>query len=1021
MKKKLLCVLVFVLLFVTCASAAELTIKPGTARIGDSQYWRNTSITSVAISSGVRGIGSFAFYECSNITSVTIPSTVTELGSSAFRGCSSLSNVTIPGSVNTIGAYAFYGCSLLTEVTIENGVSSIGNSAFGMCGSPSSISIPASVKSIGYSVFASGAKPTITCTKGSYADTWAKTYGYTRSYADAPTITAESSLTIYKGGTGKITPHVFPSGYTVTYASSDKNVAAVAANGTVTGVAAGHATVTIKAGSSEKKVDVQVVLPVSSYTLSVSSVRMAKGRTLDVDIEELLPMNAYPMLTASSSNNDVVRVSGNTISAVGAGEATVTFSSINGVKQSVKVHVVDTAYVAAVFSGTATTKIPIGLTVITADSVTGISLLSEADSPVQTWTSGYTDSYGVRTWRVNYTFNGAGNRKLSVRTSDGSRVKVNEQVNELVRTEIFDVQFGANPIAKTPTPLTVKTSVYAKYIQLYNGTTTLLKTWNSGYTDKDGIRTWNLSYSFVAPGQKGLSICASEDGTTYGEKKKVYPLVGENVVLVSAGGVPLEKVQSASFAGDAYQGVPASLTVTTEPTAKSIRLCSEGGSTVYSWDSGYADTDGKRVWRVSYCFANAGSRKLSVSASSDGRTYGEAFPVNVKVFSGNAVLRCGFPGTPAVNSAADIEVVTPVSAQSIRLNAENGASAKEWTSGYSDSGNIRTWHVQYSFISAGNRQLSFSASSDGVSYGTAKYVSVTVEPEIPVIKSAAFDGTATVGTAVNITLRTGKNAKCVAMYAENGSLVQKWTSGYTDSGSERIWLISYKFQSAGTRALTFKASADGSSFGSGYAVKEPVVAANVQPKINSVSFPAEVLANMPTKITVKTTTNTKYVAMYAENGGHVKTWTDGYSDDGSVRTWTVEYTFQGEGNRKLSFKGSGDNVAYSAAVSATTAVNPVYPDAYSVKFDRKYGEVGRNITITVTTSSNAKKLMLCCESGTVCASWNADGNSAVSGNIRTWTVKYAFQNHGERYIIFKATADGKTFGSVATGNIEVSR
>ena len=81
----------------------------------------------------VTSIGESAFYKCSSLTSVTIPNSVTSIGEGAFYYCESLTSVTIPNSVTSIGGRAFYECSRLTFVTIPNSVTSIGDFAFNDC------------------------------------------------------------------------------------------------------------------------------------------------------------------------------------------------------------------------------------------------------------------------------------------------------------------------------------------------------------------------------------------------------------------------------------------------------------------------------------------------------------------------------------------------------------------------------------------------------------------------------------------------------------------------------------------------------------------------------------------------------------------------------------------------------------------------------------------------------------------------------------------------------------------------
>ena len=81
--------------------------------------------------------------------------------------------------------------------------------------------------------------------------------------------------------------------------------------------------------------------------------------------------------------------------------------------------------------------------------------------------------------------------------------------------------------------------------------------------------------------------------------------------------------------------------------------------------------------------------------------------------------------------------------------------------------------------------------------------------------------------------------------------------------------------------------------------------------------------------------------------------------------------------------------------------------------------MGEAITFTVKTSSNAKTLVLCTENGGACKRWASSGNSSVSGNVRPWTVRYAFSGAGNRSIGFKAASAGG-YGSIIKVNITVT-
>ena len=92
-------------------------------------------------------------------TLVEIPTTldgypVTKIGERAFEGNTSLGAVVIPEGVLEIDWFAFYDCTSLFEVSVPSTVTKIGHAVFDGC------------KSI-----------SIACPSGSYAESYAKSYG----------------------------------------------------------------------------------------------------------------------------------------------------------------------------------------------------------------------------------------------------------------------------------------------------------------------------------------------------------------------------------------------------------------------------------------------------------------------------------------------------------------------------------------------------------------------------------------------------------------------------------------------------------------------------------------------------------------------------------------------------------------------------------------------------------------------------------------------------------------------------
>ena len=140
----------------------------------------------------------------------------------------------------------------------------------------------------------------------------------------------KSSLELNEGETATLTATVKPdnaSDKTVTWSSSKTSVATVDANGKVTAVAEGNATITAKAGNKSATCSVTVtknVVAVESITLDKSSLELNEGETATL-VATVKPDNATnKTVTWSSSRTSVATVDANgTVTAVAEGSATI--------------------------------------------------------------------------------------------------------------------------------------------------------------------------------------------------------------------------------------------------------------------------------------------------------------------------------------------------------------------------------------------------------------------------------------------------------------------------------------------------------------------------------------------------------------------------------------------------------------------------------------------------------------------------------------------------------------------------
>ena len=151
----------------------------------------------------------------------------------------------------------------------------------------------------------------------------------------------KAELTLEKGSTGTLKATVEPqnaTNNTVTWSSSNEEVATVDQHGTVTAVRAGTATITVttedggKTATCKVTVNAPQTVPVTGVTLDKAELTLEKGSTgtLEAKVEPSDATNKN--VTWSSSNPEFATVANGTVTAVSAGEATITVTTADGGK-----------------------------------------------------------------------------------------------------------------------------------------------------------------------------------------------------------------------------------------------------------------------------------------------------------------------------------------------------------------------------------------------------------------------------------------------------------------------------------------------------------------------------------------------------------------------------------------------------------------------------------------------------------------------------------------------------------------
>ena len=147
---------------------------------------------------------------------------------------------------------------------------------------------------------------------------------------------SQTKLSLLKGATAKLTATVSPTGATnkkIRWSSNNTSVATVE-NGTVTAVSGGTATITVTTEDGNHTATCEVVvtdpIPVSGVTLSETELPLLIGAT-ETLTATVVPSDATNQKVRWSSNNtSVVTVENGTVTAVSAGNATITVTTEDG-------------------------------------------------------------------------------------------------------------------------------------------------------------------------------------------------------------------------------------------------------------------------------------------------------------------------------------------------------------------------------------------------------------------------------------------------------------------------------------------------------------------------------------------------------------------------------------------------------------------------------------------------------------------------------------------------------------------
>ena len=303
-----------------------------------------------------------------------------------------------------------------------------------------------------------------------------------------------TSITLKNIRNYKLTATVSPSNAsnkTITWTSSNGNVAKVDQNGNVTAVNEGTATITAKSNNGKiATCKVTVINPasvaVSSVGLNSTSITLKNIRNYKLTAT-VSPSNASnKTIIWTSSNSNVARVDANgNVTAVNAGTATITAKSNNGKTTTCKVTVINPASVAVSSVGLkSSTTIVKGKT----EKLTATVSPSNASNKAVTWTSSNSNVARVDA-NGNVTAVNAGTATITAKSNNGKIATCKVTVNNPYKTRA--VKFTVN------VPASFKQKHYVEILDANNNViyTSAVKTGSSIYNFTYQLDTSSSSYT----------------------------------------------------------------------------------------------------------------------------------------------------------------------------------------------------------------------------------------------------------------------------------------------------------------------------------------------------------------------------------------------------------------------------------------------------------------------------------------------------------------------------------------------
>jgi len=582
----------------------------------------------------------------------------------------------------------------------------------------------------------------------------------------------------------------------VTWSSSNSAVATVSANGTITAVSEGTATVTVTTVDGGHKANCAVTISpiaVTGVSLNKPSTYIVKGdtETLYAIIE---PENATNQnVTWSSNNTAVATVSANgEVSAVSAGTATITVTTVDGGHQDTcAVTVSNFAVSVTGVSLKTSTSLVVGETEHLIPTITP----ENATHQKITWHSNNTAVAVVSESGV-VTAEKVGTATITVTTDDGGKtasctVTVNPKVITFTVDAIQAQTYTGNIIQPVVTvkdgskTLTLTTDYTVSYANNTNaGTATVTISGAGNYAGSSGSGTFTINPKIITftvdtipaqtyTGSAIQPVVTVKDGSTTLTVNTDYTAVFVNNVNPGIATVIL--TGAGNYAGSSGSGTftinPKVITFTVDAipaqtyTGSAIQpvVTVKDGSTTLTLNTDYT---------VSYANnTNVGTATVNISGAGNyaGSSGSVTFTINKATPTAYDFTISGL--TQTWDSSAKTVTITPKPGKS------NGTITVKYNGSTTAPSAADTYTVTFDVAAAGN----FNAAS-GLSAGT-----LTIEKATPTAADFTISGTGTFTydgstKTVTVTPKTGKS---------NGTITVKYNGNTTAPSAVGTYTITF--------------------------------------------------------------------------------------------------------------------------------------------------------------------------------------------------------------------------------------